>query len=162
MKNGRVRACTQPHTCGVPCVLNFVLFSAAKMPFDKFGCFRRSNEVIHPIFPPPPKECILLFESSSGTKQKVYNLPWLPTACSIRSTPRPGFQTILQGDPGFPSRPPLSRVLRLRANTSAEQNAWTSPDTLMPTLPGRTPQGPSHGMKRHSILQVPSQLPFPR
>lgn len=89
-RNGRVRACTQPHTCGGPWVLNFVLFSAAEMPFDKFGCFIRSNEAIHPIFPPPPKECILLFESSSGTKQKVYNLPWLPTACSIRSTPAQG------------------------------------------------------------------------
>lgn len=93
MKNGRVHACTQQHTWGAPCVFHFVLFSAAEMPFDKFSYFIRSNTAIHPIFPPPLKECILLFQSSTGTKQKVYNLPWLPTAYSIRSAPGPGIQT---------------------------------------------------------------------
>lgn len=108
MKNGRAHASTQPHTCGALCVLDFVLFSAEEMPFNKFGYIVRSNTAIHPIFPPPPKECIL-FESSSGTKQKVCTLLRLPLAYSARSTAGPGMQTILQCDSASPSRPPCPR-----------------------------------------------------
>lgn len=82
MKNARVHARAQLHTWGAPCVLNFVLFSAAQTPFDKFCYFIRSNTAIHPIFPPPPKECILLCESSTGTKKKSL-LPAMAPRCLL-------------------------------------------------------------------------------
>jgi hypothetical protein len=151
VKNGRVHACTQPHTCGAPCVLNFVLFSAEEMPFDKFSYFVRSNTAIHPIFPPPPKECILPFKSSSGTKQNTYNFPWLPTAYSIKSTPAPAIWTILQCDPDFLSRPPLPRVQRLRQTPVLDTNYFyisihaCGPSFLEePSIQGHHMKCPSH------------------
>lgn len=43
MKNGMVHAYAQPHTCGVYCVHNFVLFTAEEMPFDTHCSLTRSN-----------------------------------------------------------------------------------------------------------------------
>lgn len=108
------------------------------MPFDKFGYFIRSNTAIHPIFPPPPKECILPFESSSGTKQKVCNLPWLPTAYSIRSTPGPGIQTIFQCGSAVPSDL-FSQGFKTSGRLFLTQTAFTS----------------------HPIFQVLTHLPLP-
>lgn len=131
------------------------------MSLDKCGCFMRSNAAIHAIFPPPPKACILLFESSSGTKQKVCNLLWLPTAYPIRSTPGPGIQTILQCDPPFPSRPPLLRVQGLWQTLLPETDCFHVSTHIHVHPSWKNHPDQSHCVKCHPILPVSSRLPFP-
>ena len=75
-----------------PAYLALFFCSAAEMPFDKFGGSMRSNTAIHPRLPPPPKERIPPSESARGAQQKLSSLPWLPTACSVRSPPGLAFR----------------------------------------------------------------------
>ena len=114
----------------------------------------RSNTAIHPRFPPPPKECILPFESTSGTQQKVYNLPWLPTACSIRSPPGPGIQTALQGDPDVPSDL-FSQEFVTSGQLFPTQTTFTShPDVFEVHYT-------SHSLDKASMFAPAGQKPFP-